>query len=81
MEPTLKSGDSVLVSSLPYLFKSPQQNDIVAAKVDGKILIKRISSVKQNEYFLSGDNPEDSFDSRKFGMIARKDIIGKVVFP
>jgi nickel-type superoxide dismutase maturation protease len=80
MEPTLKSGDTVLVSSLPYVFKSPQQNDIIAAKMDGKVMIKRITKEEDNSYFLIGDNPNDSYDSRKFGMIARKDILGKVIF-
>jgi phage repressor protein C with HTH and peptisase S24 domain len=80
MEPTIQSGSSVLVSSLPYIFKSPKLNDILAARIDGKVVIKRISKIEKNKYFITGDNPNDSFDSRKFGMIGRRDILGKVIY-
>jgi phage repressor protein C with HTH and peptisase S24 domain len=80
MEPTLKAGESVLVSSIPYLFASPYVGDIVACKIhDKKILIKRIIKIKNKEYLVAGDNQHDSFDSRSFGKIDRKSIIGKVV--
>jgi phage repressor protein C with HTH and peptisase S24 domain len=79
MEPAIQSGSSVLVSSIPYLFNSPKIDDIVAVKFDGKVLIKRVRDIEKNKYFITGDNPNDSFDSRKFGMIVRKDILGKVV--
>jgi nickel-type superoxide dismutase maturation protease len=80
MEPTLHSGDTIFVSNLPYVFNHPQKGDIIAAKVDGKVVIKRIEKIEKENYFLLGDNPDDSHDSRKFGMIGRKDILGKVIF-
>ncbi len=79
MEPTIKNGDRVLVNRLAYLLDSPKIEDIVATKMDKKIFIKRITSVKQERYFIAGDNPNDSFDSRKFGMIGKDRVIGKVI--
>lgn len=81
MSPTLSSGQIVLVNRLAYLFKNPQKGEIVAAKDprDGKILLKRISRIEAGKYFLVGDNPAHSTDSRTFGMIGKREIIGKVV--
>ena len=79
MEPTIQAGSSVLVSSFPYLLNSPKIDDIVAVKFDGKVLIKRVGEIEKNKYFITGDNPNDSYDSRRFGMIGRRDIIGKVI--
>lgn len=79
MEPTLKNGDKVLVNRLSYMFKTPQKNNIVAVRVDGKIYIKRISKIENNTFFLTGDNANDSYDSRKYGMVGREQIIGKVI--
>jgi signal peptidase I len=33
-----------------------------------------------DQYFVMGDNREHSFDSRKFGAITKKDIVGKIWF-
>ena len=81
MEPTLKTKDTVLVSFLPYLFSTPKKGDIVAIKDprDNKVLIKRITNIENNTYFIEGDNKQHSTDSRKFGMIGRDLIIGKVI--
>ncbi len=82
MKPALKEGDSVLVSILPYLFTSPKIGDIIACcKAHSKsILIKRIKKIEGMQYFVQGDNLQDSLDSRKFGMIEKKSILGKIVF-
>lgn len=36
--------------------------------------------IGEDEYFVLGDNRNDSLDSRKIGCINKKDIIGKAVF-
>lgn len=82
MEPTLRANDSVLVSSLPYLFTAPKVNDIVICNdpQTKTMLLKRIKKIQSGSlYFVTGDNLDDSHDSRKFGMLERKDIIGKVI--
>lgn len=75
MEPSILAGDQVLVT--PFL--KIQENDIVVFKYSGKYFIKRVIKIKHGEYYVLGDNKNHSLDSREFGFIARKDIIGKVI--
>lgn len=80
MEPTLLNGSIVLVSSIPYLVNKPKIGDIVAFRLNRKVLIKRIVKInKEEKYFVKGDNEKDSFDSAKFGWIKKKEIVGKVI--
>lgn len=80
MEPTFFERDIILISSLPYWFGKPHYGDIVIFKKEKKYFIKRIQEVRKNIYFVAGDNRGDSFDSRKFGTLARKEILGKVIY-
>lgn len=81
MEPTLKNGEEVLVSYIPYLFKNLNVNDIVAVRdKSGKVLIKRIEKISDKKFFIKGDNSVDSLDSRSFGYIEKKQILGKVIY-
>lgn len=83
MEPTISQGQTVLVSAVPYLFSKPKIGDIVAFKKNEKVFIKRINKIDPSadgeKYFVSGDNKNDSFDSRRFGWITKENILGKVV--
>jgi len=81
MEPFLKNGDMVLISGILYIFKNPKINDIVTFKENkGKILIKRIKEVKNGNFFVRGDNKGDSFDSKDFGFISKRQIVGKLIY-
>lgn len=82
MLPTLYPGDEVLVNKRAYLYKQPQVNDIVAVRSpqDQRILIKRIKKVVNNQYFIMGDNETASTDSRKFGMLEKSAILGKLIY-
>lgn len=81
MEPTLKQNELIIISSIPYLFKNPRINDIVAIKSkENKIFIKRIKKITKNNYIVLGDNKNDSFDSRNFGPIKKEEIIGKYIY-
>lgn len=82
MKPTLQPGDIVIVSKIPYWFKHPAVNDIVAVHDprDNKILIKRVTRTKNGHYFVEGDNKAYSTDSREFGMVEKGMVVGKVVY-
>ncbi len=77
MEPAIKDGQKVLATSVPYFFSNPKPEDIVAFILNNKIFVKRIKTVKDDKYFLEGDNKLDSLDSRKFGSIERRNILAK----
>lgn len=79
MSPKIRENDEVLVSSIPFLFLNPKVGDIVAFKKGNKVFIKRIKKVKEDKYYLIGDNEKDSLDSRNFGSTDKKNIIGKVI--
>lgn len=60
-----------------YVFYSPCEK--------GKVLIKRLDTISGTDYSCSalcyflGDNAENSFDSRAFGYVPRKNIIAKIL--
>ncbi len=77
MFPALNEGDLVLVNP----FAALEIGDIVVARHPFKrsvSIIKRIAEILSGErYILLSDNLEDSADSRSFGAIPAKDILGK----
>ena len=80
MLPLLKEGDEVLVSK----GVSINVGDIVIAKhpQNNKIeMVKRVAGIYDGTYYsLLGDNPTESSDSREFGLVEEKLIIGRVDF-
>lgn len=84
MLPTLKQGQDVLVLCWPRFnrgwFLKLKVGDIVAIKVNGKEMIKRIHYCNDRIINVLGDNEKESTDSRKFGPIKKEQTIGKVVW-
>ena len=82
LEPSYQEGDFVLVSKIPFFFKFVRKGDVIVFhhEVYGT-LIKRIDRLvpEQNGYYVQGTR-EDSIDSRLIGIIAKKDVIGKVIW-
>lgn len=80
MFPAINESEEVLTAS--YLFCRPKVGDIIVFRqvVPPFVLCKRIKRIVQNKIWVEGDNKKESIDSRKFGFIDRKNIIGKVVF-
>ena len=82
MEPRFYNGDKLLVSKSFYKLRKAKVGDSVVIKDprDGRLILKRIESIEGKKYFVRGDNVEWSTDSREFGAISKKSIIGKVIF-
>lgn len=55
----------------------------VAVSPDGKLIIKRLIYISENagrrEYWLEGDNPDNSQDSRHWGFLFSGGLVGEVV--
>ncbi len=79
MLPILKPGQDVLVFNW-WMLVGIKVGDIVAIKVNGKEMIKRIQKTDDRRIFVIGDNERESTDSRKFGPINKSQIIGKVIW-
>jgi nickel-type superoxide dismutase maturation protease len=79
MEPGLVSGDFLFVTSA---CGKPKVGDIVVLKHPSKsiYIVKRVSAINGCEVFVIGDNKDQSEDSRDFGSIDVRSIMGKVVF-
>ena len=77
MFPALKHGQDVLIWCWFY---QPKVGDIVVLEKNGKEIVKRIKSIKENQISVEGDNRKQSTDSRSFGPVSRAEIVGKVVY-
>jgi len=78
MEPTLRSGDFVLVNTLAR----PKVGDVIVARhpTEEKLLTKRVAEISSpTKIFVLGDNAAQSQDSRHFGEIDRELVVGKVL--
>ena len=77
MSPAFKNGDEVTFDS--YKEQSIKIGDILVVNHPysaHKKIVKRVSKIKGDSlYFLEGDNPNESSDSRTFGYISTENII------
>lgn len=76
MSPYLVEHDLIVVLKS----KNYRVGDVVGFSHGGKVLIKRVSKIKDDQIYVLGDNPKNSLDSRKFGWIDAKTLIFKLVF-
>ena len=79
MQPSLHPGDRVIAFTDKHSLQRIMENELVIAKNPaGKTILKRVQKIHGNKFFLTGDNKEESTDSREFGLLERERIIGKV---
>ncbi len=78
LSPILEEGDYVLI--LNKFFKLKENDIVIFNHSQYGILIKKIQKIiSPDKFFVIGTNT-DSIDSRTFGEIDKKSIIGKVIF-
>ncbi len=82
MLPLLQPGEEILIAPHAYDKSQPKINDIVVVKhpLDRTLtIVKRVKAIASDgNYFLVGDNPTASTDSRHWGAISHQEILGKV---
>lgn len=74
MTPTLHPGDIVVGWRV-----KPRVGAVVIARHAEREIIKRVKQADDKGYYLVGDNQEESTDSRHYGKINRRAILGTVM--
>lgn len=89
MEPSYSAGERVVVNRLAYLRRPPATGDVVVVRDPeqrGRLLLKRIAdpppgaAIERGRYYVLGDNAAASRDSRAFGPVKRRAVIGRAWF-
>jgi len=83
MTPTYRSGDAVLAVRR-WIAGAIYEGDVVVCRLPEELqgparyLVKRVTLMASGEVYVQGDG-ERSFDSRAFGSIPERCVIGRVV--
>ena len=78
MAPRLSPGNVIVAFKARKRLKP---GDVVIAYYKGREIIKRVERAEPNRVFLIGDNLSSSTDSRHFGWLQRREVVGKVLWP
>lgn len=81
MFPTYKDGEYLF--SVPTSFNKVREGDVLIFRTPydpKRVVIKRVAmkSTATRELFFLGDNSSDSYDSRNYGFVPYKYVLGKV---
>lgn len=77
--PSFKDGQRVLCRKVFQNTKIKVNDTVVFEKEDYGIMIKQVTSVEANNYYVKGTDPM-SIDSRNFGSLELNEIKYKVLF-
>jgi signal peptidase I len=78
LSPDYQEGDYVMVVTFPFLYLKRGNIVIFRNPVYGT-MIKKIAHEDPEGFYVVGTHP-NSIDSRQFGSINRRDILGKVIW-
>lgn len=83
MFPTYKANQKLLLRTWDQSRATLTVGDVIVFShpVTKQKIIKRIAEIKKEKLYVLGDNKKESTDSRSFGWIDKKSIIGKVIYP
>jgi nickel-type superoxide dismutase maturation protease len=79
MEPVLRAGDWIVVSSLS---RPPAVGAIVLVRDPRdpeNLMLKRVAEVAEGSCTVLGDRPEESTDSRTFGPVPLGNVLGRAL--
>ncbi len=82
LSPFFLEGDFVVVSKIPFVLRKIKTGDIVVFRHPAYgTMIKKVEQISPDgeEIFVLGTHPE-STDSRQFGPLRRRQLIGKVIW-
>lgn len=82
LSPHIREGDYVVVTTIPFFLNRLRAGDVVVFRHPSYgVMIKRVESVLSagEALFVTG-NHLYSVDSRHFGPIPRRDVLGKVIW-
>ena len=80
-----KQGETIEITNLNYTFYQSliEKEGNQIGKLLDRIFINDSETTyytfKQNYYFVQGDNTETSIDSRQFGLIGEKSLLGRLI--
>ena len=64
---------------IAWRFRRPKPGDVVIVRHHRIEIIKRVDQLQDDQMYLLGDNPGESTDSRQFGWLPIKAVIGVVL--
>jgi signal peptidase I len=79
MEPALRAGDWIVVSSLS---RPPRVGEIVLVRDPrdpANLMLKRVAAVAAGACTVLGDRPDESTDSRTFGSVPLANVLGRAL--
>jgi len=81
MHPAIQHGD-ILFSARIFSYEKhkckPGHIYVYRRPDDRKFVISRLKGISEGEYYFEGDNKDESYDSRYYGLVDPKNVIAEV---